>query len=504
MKKTLLFVAALATVCACNKNSVVEFETSTEEKAVQIVGTATVENETKVTMGAKDGDVYPMSWNESGECVFLRETVRSAGTNADCGSSSFEKVDAKNAKFTFSLETKTTESTYDYAAVYPCHPTNYKTSLDHGVRYGGEDAKNRVSYILNHTKNQVPLANAPDPLTHLMMATVLGLPAQATSLSLGFKHLVGFGKMTVKNFPALADGETVSKITITVPEAQKMTGRMYHYYHENSDGSHKAGDVIPYNDSNVKNYVMIDPKNITFNTTGFDVWFTSFPISLVADDVMSLKVETSVKTYTANIKLTKEFKIEAGKVSEFIYDYEKGQPKAETKTLTFDFSTCPEGWPSGEDEYKSKDHSTKTLPYVLDGVTYNFITAVCLDLKATSTRSIAWGYDGSNPQNYFVSQPERFFGLPAIEGWKLVTFKFTQACSDNSSRKVCITSAVTNQTKQSTAYVTGGEPQSVTTQGQEYTYNLSGTQANTVYYFAPTAKGNGFATITLVYEKVEE
>lgn len=500
MKKIALFVAALAAVCSCSKNEM----TTVDGKTVTIVAESNIDNGTKVTMGAKDNGVYPMSWNESGECVFLREVVRSAASNADCGSSAFKKIDAKTASFTFTLESKTTESTYDYAAVYPCDPTDYKTSLDHGVRYGGTDAKNRVSYILNHEKSQLPLADAPDPATNIMVATALNFPSQPASLALDFNYVVGFGKMTVKNFPALAAGETVSKITITVPEDQKMTGRLYHYFHENSDGTHKAGDIIPYSSTTVKNFVMVDPKNITFNTTGFDVWFTSFPVSLVADDYLSLSFETSVKTYTANIKLTKQFKIEAGKVSEFVYDYEKGQPQAETKTLTFDFSTCPEGWPSGADEYKSKDHSTKTLPYVLGGVTYNFISAVCLDLASTSTRSIAWGYDGSNAQNYFVAQPERFFGLPAIEGWKLVTFKFTQACSTNKDRKVCVTSAITNQKQQSAAYVTGGEPQAVTTQGTEYTYNLTGTQANTVYYFAPTAKGNGFATITLVYEKVAE
>lgn len=503
MKKLVLFAAALAAVLSCSKDFT-PTETQTEVKTVEIVASSTVGTQSKVTMGAKEDNLYPVSWNESGECVFLREVVREAESNADCGSSAFTKVEAKKANFTFSLEAKTTESTYDYAAVYPCAPDNYKTSLTHGVRYGGTDAKNRVSYILNHEQSQVPLAAAPDPSTHILVAMDLNRPSQATSLNLDFQYVVGFGKMTVKNFPALASGETVSKVTITVPESKKMTGRKYHYFHENSDSSHKTGDVIDYSSSTVKNFVMLDPKNISFNTTGFDVWFTTYPIELVANDIVSLKVETSVKTYTANITLSKTLKFEAGKVSEFVYDYEKGQPQAETKTLTFDFSKCPEGWPSGEDEYKSKDHSTKTLPYVLAGVTYNFTSAVCLDLAAKSTRSIAWGYDGTNEQSYFVSQPERFFGLPAIEGWKLITVKFTQACGTNESRKVCITSAVTDQKKQSTAYVSGGEPQAVTTQGTEYTYNLTGTQANTVYYWAPTAKGNGFATLTLVYEKVSE
>ena len=259
--------------------------------------------------------------------------------------------------------------------------------------------------------------------------------------------------------------------------------------------------IIPSAEAEKSSVITIQPAGETFKTgETYYVWILpgsyadGITVTLVSPTYMRAE-KAGASTLTAGRNQI----IPLGDIGGLTY---KGS-EAEKMTLTFDFSTCPEGWPSGDTEYKSKDHSTKTLPYVLNGVTYNFISAVCLDLASTSNRGIAWGYDGTNVQDYFVSQPERFFGLPAIEGWKLITFKFTQACSTNSSRKVCVTSAITNQTQQSTAYVEGGEPQPVTTQGTEYTYNLSGTLANTVYYFAPTSKGNGFATITLVYEKVD-
>lgn len=176
-------------------------------------------------------------------------------------------------------------------------------------------------------------------------------------------------------------------------------------------------------------------------------------------------------------------------------------PQPDVLTLTFDFSTCPEGWPSGKEEYESTDHSEKEHPYVLDGVTYTFSSTTCLEIAATSKRAIVWGFDGTNEQQYYVLQNHRFFGLPAVDGYRLSCFKFTQACSNNASRKAGITSEVTRQNEQEGFYVAGGEAQTVDKNGTEYTFNLTSTEAGKRYYFAPTGKASGFATITLEYSK---
>lgn len=498
MKKTLFYLCALscAALISCNKEN--QAPEAVEGGTIKVVVDATSEEGgAKAYMAELSDSKYPVYWNDV-EYASIDEFTGTTKSQ-EIYSDSFVK-DSQNpakGKFTFTMAAKEGDS-FDY---YVITPGKSSTPGAENPTHGWRACKTgNISYIVNHTVDQVPLADRPDPTTHVMLATSKGHTAQQTSFNLEFKHIVSYGKMTITNFPALAQGETVSKITITVPAGQYITGRYYENINTGEKVVYKNNSGVP----QAANYITINPQNITFNTTGFDVWFTCHTLELAKDDMLSVKVETSAKTYEGNLKISKALSFKAGVVSAFTYNWTKSQPQAETKTLTFGFSTCPEGWPSGVDEYKSKDHSTKTLPYVLYGVTYNFITAVCLDLASSSTRSIAWGYDGTNAQSYFVSQPERFFGLPAIEGWKLITVKFTQACSDNNSRKVCITSAVTNQTKQSTAYVTGGEPQSVTKQGQEYTYNLTGTQANTVYYWAPTAKGNGFATLTLVYEKVEK
>lgn len=493
MKKTLFCICALSCVAfvSCNKSG--QTPEAAEETTIRVVANATAgTGGSKAYMAEFSEGAYPVFWNETELASIDEFTGTTKSQEIYCDSFVKDDLDASKGSFSFTLASKEGDS-FDY---YVITPGKSSAQGAQNPTHGWRACKTgNISYIINHTVNQLPLADRPDPTTHVMVATSKGHTTQQTSLDLQFKHIVSYGKMTITDFPALAPEETVNLITITFPSDKWVSGRLY----ENI----QTGELTKYNDNNVKNYVTIDPANITFNTTGFDVWFTCFALELAKDDILSVKVETSADTYVGNLQISKPLSFKKGIVSAFTYNWTKSQPKAETKTLTFDFSTCPEGWPSGADEYKSKDHSTKTLPYVLGGVTYNFISAVCLDLAETSTRSIAWGFDGTNAQSYFVSQPERFLGLPAIEGWKLVTFKFTQACSTNKDRKVCVTSAITNQKQQSAAYVTGGEPQAVTTQGTEYTYNLTGTQANTVYYFAPTAKGNGFATITLVYEKVE-
>jgi len=504
MKKITLFVAALAAVCSCNKSEVPTVEAQNNGEAFIITAESVVCDQTKVTMGEKTGSVYPISWSESGERVFLREVVRDTDpaktTTADTGSVSFTKIDAKTAKFVFQLAPQTKETVYDYAAVYPCNPDGIKKDLTHGVRQGGSDAKNRVSYMLNHTVSQVPLADRPDPTTHILMAVDTSRSAQAESLNLNFKYVVGFGKMTVKNFPALASGETVSKITVTVPVAQKMTGRKYHYFKANTDGSHKAGDIIPYSSTTVMNYVMIDPKNITFNTTGFDVWFTTYPIELVKDDIVSLKVETSDSTYTANIALSKALKFQSGVVSEFIYDYEKGQPKKETKTLTFDFeNTALTDWPTATGWANDSCKMVCTFP--LDKVNYEFTLQSCTakDVK------IWYGVSGSSVTSIILGGRYRYLGFPVLTGYKLVKFEAPLSLtSSKSSRKIAIVDYV-EMTVADPAYNVGGCTNSVVanTPNAVTTFNLTGTKANTRYYLYCALTSWGTNKITLTYEKVD-
>lgn len=492
MKKLIIFGAALAAVFACQKN-----EMPIQNRMVTI--TAEAGAASKTTMGEKTEGTYPMSWSAE-EHFYLREiAVPATGkeTVSHYGSSSFTKNDAHTGTIVFDVAAQSVTGTYDYVSVYPCHPTNCKTNLPNGVRYaGGDDLKNRCSYALSNTRPQVPTATAPDDSTHLMVAFDLGKDAQATSINLAFKSVVSYGKMTLKNFPALGADETVSQIQISAASDKKMSGRVYHYFHDATTGQ-KAGDIVPFSSTAVYNYVLIDPRNISFNTTGFDIWFTTFPIDLAQNDTLSFQVTTNKGNYEFSKILGKAIDFKAGKVSEFTVDYDKCITPF--KTLTFDFSTCPKDWPTGSESWKSTDIKPVTMPYVLGDKTYNFIGQPCTD--ATS-RGFAWGWNSVAAVEFFVFNTQRFFGLPAIEGYKLVTVKFIQAMTTNTKRKAGITAAVSAQKKQE--YVAGGEAKAVGSNGAVYTFNLTDSVVNKVYYIAATDASTGIATLTLTYQKVDQ
>ncbi len=498
MKKTLFYLCALscAALISCNKEN--QAPEAVEGGTIKVVVDATSEEGgAKAYMAELSDSKYPVYWNDV-EYASIDEftgTTKSQEVYSD----SFVKdsQDAAKGKFAFTMAQKT-GSLFDYYVITPG-----KSSAEGAKNptHGWRACKTgNISYIVNHTVDQVPLADRPDPTTHVMLATSKGHTTQQTSFNLEFKHIVSYGKMTITNFPALAQGETVSKITITVPAGQYITGR----YYENINTGEK---VVYKNDSGVPqaaNYITINPQNITFNTTGFDVWFTCHTLELAKGDALAVKVETSANTYEGNLVISKALSFKAGVVSSFTYNWTKSQPQAETKTLIFDFSKLPNNeWPHGATDYTATVTGgvESEYYYVLDEVSYGFSTALVSDV-ASSKRNVAWGFDGSNEVKYMVIQPQRFFGLPAISGWKLTKVKMTQVLSSNDSRKLGITAAISAQNKQQ--YVKGGESMIVGTKGTEYTFNLTESVANTRYYMAPTAKASGFDSLTLVYEKVEE
>lgn len=149
-----------------------------------------------------------------------------------------------------------------------------------------------------------------------------------------------------------------------------------------------------------------------------------------------------------------------------------GNVWGETKTVTFDVSKNPGSWPS--------DNSTTLTNYTysLNGVDYTF------GLKNVKCNS---GY-------LMLSQPA-VLGLPAIEGYKLtkVVAKNSSGCS--TSVNVGVSSSAT-----SASYISGGEAQKWATTSSTYTYDLTSTSNNTVYYLYVTSKNAQIVSLELTYE----
>ena len=149
------------------------------------------------------------------------------------------------------------------------------------------------------------------------------------------------------------------------------------------------------------------------------------------------------------------------------------------KVLDFDFSdkdaSVLSGWPTSS----SAEANTKT--YTL---TNSYTFSLATDVYLGSYNSV----------EYLMVKKGAYLGLPAIANYKLtgVTISNSSECSTSVKVAVCTSSAG------STA-VSGGSAKTFSTKGSTYTYTLSSTSANTVYYLYVTSANCQIIDITLTY-----
>ena len=149
---------------------------------------------------------------------------------------------------------------------------------------------------------------------------------------------------------------------------------------------------------------------------------------------------------------------------------------ADSKVLTFDVSSNPGEWPT------ANSTTLTEYTYTLNEVDYTFA------LKNVKCNS---GYT-------MLTQPAAL-GLPAISGYKLTKVEATNSSGCSTTTKVGISSSYS-----SGDYVAGGAIQTWSTQSSTYTYNLTSTSANTVYYLYVTNKNAQVVTLKLTYETASE
>ena len=143
------------------------------------------------------------------------------------------------------------------------------------------------------------------------------------------------------------------------------------------------------------------------------------------------------------------------------------------QVLTFSLNSNPGNWPT------ANSTTLTDYTYTLNNVDYTFA------LKNVKCNS---GY-------LMLTQPS-VLGLPAIENYKLTKIVASNSNSCSTSTKVGISSSAT-----SASYIDGGEIQTWSTTGSSYTYNLSSTSANTVYYLYVTNKNAQIISLELTYEE---
>ena len=149
-----------------------------------------------------------------------------------------------------------------------------------------------------------------------------------------------------------------------------------------------------------------------------------------------------------------------------------GTAWAETKVLTFDLTSNPGSWPT------ANSTTLTNYTYTLNSVNYTFA------LKNVKCNS-----------GYLMMTSTAVLGLPAIEGYKL-----TKVVASNSNGCSTSTRVGVSSSSSSASYITGGAYQTWSTTGSSYTYNLTSTSANTMYYLYVTNKNAQVTNLELTYE----
>lgn len=178
-------------------------------------------------------------------------------------------------------------------------------------------------------------------------------------------------------------------------------------------------------------------------------------------------------------------------------------------TLLFDFSTDGNfvsagngysAWPT-VDKWNAKSGEDIICGYNLNGIVYDFRLADCGG--ATNAR-IFWNANGYNGAKYLqISNAKRYVGVPAIKGYKLIHVSCLHGTkATTNGRGIAITSDIVDSDSTPT-YVSGGTPHITKTTGEIISFNLEGTEANTVYYINCSLAGIGLRNIKLTYKKVD-
>ena len=474
MAVALFSATALVLLCSCSKG--IKEEAAAEPSGDVLVCTAGVTAPvTRVDFGALSAGVRPLTWSATGEAVWVGE-FKDGVYSQHIASTGYEvdALDASKAVFQYSLKADAEAATYDYAVIYPA-------VRSFSTQFTDENHKGKISYGMDASVVQRPTASGPDSDCMVLTAVSSGHSSQQGHVDLSFEHQTAYGRMTFKNFPALEGGETLDLVTVTTPSGKNLTGRRWHDISTGDWSTHS---------SNPFNYAKISGENLTPNTTSFDVWFSCFPVDLAVDEVLTITAKTSLNTYEAEITLKKAFSLTKGAVSAFTVDWSKYQ----NKVLNFDFSGSPlDGWPT------ANTSATHNCVYPINGVNYTF------DLTATDAASDNYPYwkdDGTG----LVLTRYRYIGLPSIEDYKLTKVIATSGSSSTSYVGIANhveATAIRPDADGGHGYVTGGSLQKWNAL-TNYTYDLSGTSENTVYYlFGFTSAGSFIKALTLTYEKVE-
>ena len=315
--------------------------------------------------------------------------------------------------------------------------------------------KYQALYNSEVSANQNIVKDSYAEVSDVMVSNVLD-GTRDDNFVFSFKREVAFAKMTLKG---LTSGAYVSSVTI---ESDKPIAGKYDL---------KTGTFV-----NTSNVITLDVLTEVADGNA-TVWFTTIPVedatfTITAETTNDLEAvaATYTKTFSKTITLTR------GDVKAFGVKMNKD---AKDLSLSFDFKTHPSGWPTSSDAASS----AADYVYTLNGVDYKF-----------SCPAKAYCGGTSETSGYLLIQSSTSMGLPALSGYKLT--KVVGTLNDSGTPSTSSSISITDGEN----VVSGGTAQTWSTKGAEYTYSLTDTEENQVYYFTVSNKNCQMIKLVLTYE----
>ena len=442
----LMAVAALG-LSACTGEKLVPDNGNADGKFVTVHfgAEAAIEGATKATLTTEDELTFKSAW-ENGDVL----SVKYSNDNTTAGATTSGVVSATWTTDHFEAALQKYNGTWGYNVVYPA-----------------PDAESKVDFGSARTQK----GNAYNSKYDLMKGSAIEENADAGKTADGQNIVFNMTRQT-----AIAYFHLTSTLDEDVVSAKLSV-----------EGGNIASSLVMLLDHTDGFDLSTEDLNeitITFEegtapkASNFQLWYNVLPTTYTK---MTLTVETTGHTMT--ISRTAEDMYLNGKLYKVVKEIpaDKWVSKAAYTggDLEFDFKTVePEGWPT-----TAATAAAGTYKYTVNGVDYSFIHGEGIYCGGTEPTSA-----------YLMIAKGSSLGLPAIAGYKLV--KVVGTLNDSGFPSTASKVSITDGSSE----VTGGAEQTWGTKGGNYTYSLTETEENTVYYLSVGNKNCQMIKLVLSYE----
>ena len=382
-------------------------------------------------------------------------------------------------------------TSYKFVTSLGANSTSADFTLDEAKEFG--NGMYFASYPYQSNTRGVNFTGSSD--TYRMAG--LQLPSSQTLVANNFDKKAALAVAFTESGNALAFKNATALLKFRVSESGIYAGRIEVDGGEAISGTFRADVNTSTKELSLEtygqptyNYVDFTIDGSTALSTGTDYYVAIRPLTLTSDLKIFLNGDLVKSINSSQLAAVQRNKI-----------YNLGTlttpAKPLEKVLKFDFSgAAKDGWPTA-DKWKTAPGELNCT-YPLYGTDYNFFLTDCGN---ASQARVAWV---SASGGLILYTTWRYVGLPAIAGYKLVKVSGNMCLSTNSKRKAAIVKGVAADNTLGTIadlheFVTGGESTGWTNKGTTYTFNLSGTEGNTVYYFLCTNTSVGVSDFTLTY-----